>query len=480
MDWIYALSIIVLILIIVYILKYYWIHIHRSLFESFENSADIMREAGYVFELDYGNLKDDVMNVFDSNDYWIDNNQIHTCNFQAPIYSTEPYNSSDLMISDGAIYSCNYDYDSSIWNWEKDNTIYKTGDMMINTIDTCNLYQRLRTADDMESLGENNYEILDEIYPVDSRLRQIQLDMGHGFSRRTAQDEIVHHYNSNMIFKNQTTMMEHALDMALNTYEYNNVVALDDPISDAYLPYSQNVYSKSVKSPEQNNYEYAIISLYKTILERTPTGAEVERYVKQFLEKELDESMLRVILLNSVEYRRNTKLQSNDVLSDVEYTYAKEDMISHISLVYYGELRVECPQAMIIPLRDVYVYLKSNDYLLRALIIHDNYKKFEEDIMLLKLLTKARLSELFNKYFTLYELKLLANDIKKVDVLKREKMAEEKSHELPGHPSSCLMNKIQSTSIKDVVNQNHFDQMSKIIMKEENIIDTNTISKLLQ
>lgn len=215
--------------------------------------------------------------------------------------------------------------------------------------------------------------------------------------------------------------LEKEINFNVPTHMYNEKKTLDDPISDAYLPYSNNVYTNKIKSVEQVNFEYSIITIFKNILDRNPTPSEITKYSNQLVEKEIDETMLKVHLMNSSEYMRNTKLQSNEVASDTEYASAKDDLLSHINKIYFKELGKEAPKMMLLPLKDIYVYLQNNEYLFRAMLINDKYKLFEKEVLNTKFLTKSSLSTLFEKYFILYELKLKANDIKKTDILNREK-----------------------------------------------------------
>ena len=133
-----------------------------------------------------------------------------------------------------------------------------------------------------------------------------------------------------------------------------------------------------------------------------------------------------MILLNSAEYRRNIKLQSNDVSADMEYSIAKEDMMSYIKRLYFNELGIEPQKGMMLPLKDIYTYLQNNEFLFRAFLIDGKYTLFEKEVLDTRLLTKSRLSEIFEKYYILYDLKLSANDIKRNDILHRREKVKPK------------------------------------------------------
>lgn len=291
---------------------------------------------------------------------------------------------------------------------------------------------------------------------------------------------------------NKYSLQEQYIDMKVQSYFYNERLSLEDPINDSYLPYSCNIYNNELKNVEHNNYEYIIISLFKNILDRNPTAVEITKYTNQFINKELDETLLRINLLNSEEYKRIIKMQTNDVSADIEYQYAKEDLLSYINKLYFTELNKEPPKIMLLPLRDIYTYLQNNEYLFRAFLIHNNYHLFEKDIMNIKLLTKTSLAELFNKYFILYDLKLKANDIKKFEILAREKPVEppqniQSQSSINMAPVVNTTPNIDTSGVKNtttddsefVLNMTKIteDLFDKILNKKTSDFDTNRLKK---
>ena len=226
-------------------------------------------------------------------------------------------------------------------------------------------YQRVLESDDLQNPGfiresERVYELLDDITSNQSNyLHKIQFNLPG--SNRIPPPETVDlkaMYGSNLY---AATMAEQSMYMEMQKHLYNNHISLEDPINDAYLPYTLNNFNGFVKSPEENNYEYIVISLYKEILDRNPSSTELLKAKNQMKIGDIDENMLRVNLLNSSEYRRNVKLQSNDVSADMEYSIAREDMISYIQRIYFRELSREAPEMMILPLKDIFIYLQNNE-----------------------------------------------------------------------------------------------------------------------
>jgi len=369
------------------------------------------------------------------------------------------------------------------------NAIMKSSD-----IDLSQTYQTMLKSSDLTPVETNTFELLDKITSNPNALiRKVQFDIPshrspYGITSSNLQSNTVE--NTNAYLSNTAniqqlqppivppTMQEHSMNQRLQTLNHNNVISIEDPIGDAYLPYSLNLYKDDVKSPEQVNHEYTVISLFKNILDRNPSKSEIEKYSRQLLNQEVDEQMLRIILINSVEYRRNSKLQSNDVHNDLEYSYARGDMISYINQLYFIEIDKEIPKSMILPLKDVFAYLQNNEYLFRALLNNTNYNLFEKDVIDLKMMTKSGISELFNKYFVLYDLKVAANDIKRHDIINRTKLPKNptvSSPETPTAPVSVapdvLQNKVKSSAIKEVNKNDDIFNKANDIFK---ILDTAT------
>jgi len=289
-------------------------------------------------------------------------------------------------------------------------------------IDTKDMYKNILMSDDIkidpEPVSEPKYEILDTIIKEDNnRFRTIQFENQERELMPKPKKEVnlKDRYSSNYI---EIPMQERSLNMSTYQHVYNNKIDIDDPIQDSYLPYSYN--KQHTKSVEQNNFEYAIISVYKNVLNRNPTSDELEKYTNQMILNEMDESLLKIHLLNTVEYRRNIKLQSNEVSNDIQYEHAKKDLIFIISNLYIDEIGKEIPKGMLLPLKDIWIYFQGNQYLFRAFLVHKNYTLFEKEVMETNLLSKSNLSRLIDKYFILYDLKMTANDIQRYDVMSRK------------------------------------------------------------
>jgi hypothetical protein len=248
-------------------------------------------------------------------------------------------------------------------------------------------------------------------------------------------------------------------------YKMGDIPNIEDPIDDAYLSYSSNIFNQELKSIDDNTYEYTIINTYKTILQRNPSSSELNKNINLFKIKELDEEKLKLQLYNTPEYRRLIKMQNNEVESGLEGALAKEELLTKLSKIYYEERKVDVPRKMLLPLKDTFVHLQFDQYLFRAMLIHINYPKFENDILDAALLTREKLLEFFNKYFELSELKSKANDI-------RKKMLLDMKNELGKIPEASILKKTgaylneKGTDLSEQI-KNIFNNSNKVFNKDD-------------
>jgi cbb3-type cytochrome oxidase subunit 3 len=191
---------------------------------------------------------------------------------------------------------------------------------------------------------------------------------------------------------------------------------IEVPINDAYLP--------DPLDDKNLNTDYKIISLYKYYLEREPTSDELKK------SRYITEDDLKTHLLNSPEYNHMTSMQNNEATDNLEIALAKKDLFDKLNRIYKKELGKDINRKLVLPLKDCYIYLQFNDYLFMALLTHNKYGIFEENILNSSMITKKKLLELFDKYFDLLELKYKANDIikyKRLNIFDRFENKEDKS-----------------------------------------------------
>jgi len=175
-----------------------------------------------------------------------------------------------------------------------------------------------------------------------------------------------------------------------------NQNTIEDLISNSYIPFNPYL--------TENISEYQVIEIYKEVLMRSPTTIEIKE--KVFLTKE----ELTEELYNSYEYEKMIKIQNNLAISGIENSIAKRNLIKKITKIYKDNYSREPNDKILIPLRDCFIHLRSNIFLFIAFIQSKNFGKFENEVLSTTILTKKLLLEIFNKYYNLLELKLMAED----------------------------------------------------------------------
>ena len=254
-------------------------------------------------------------------------------------------------------------------------------------------------------------------------------------------------------------------------HKIKDAPSIINPISDAYLPYSSNVIDyNNMQTPENINNEYAIINIYKTLLDRQPDNNEINKYLYLYSTNELNDDTLKLQILNSPEYTRLIKMQSNEVEPGLISAIAKEDLLSKLSKLYYNEKKIVAPKSMLLPLRDCYIHLQYNDFLFRSMLVHNNYNKFEKEVLDTPLLSKENLLKIFNKYFLLIDLKYIANDIRKKELLDMKNS----SGVIPKPITNNVGNNIDN---KDTNIEN---QLNKIVDQSNSIFNKDDVAKLLK
>jgi hypothetical protein len=222
--------------------------------------------------------------------------------------------------------------------------------------------------------------------------------------------------NIEVSFSNQT----------FNTKQSNDDMrdSIVDPIDDEYLPYTDKSYDEDAKHKSDRKInEYVIINVYKNLLDRQPKPEELIKNLQEFYERNSDEERLKLKIYNSTEYKMIVKMQSNDIEPGLITSISETRLVDSLTPVYKEQFNKEPPYKLLIPLKQCYIHLQYNDYLFKAMIMHDNFGNFEKAILREYILNDQQLLDLFNKHFVLYELRLIANELKRRELLKREALS---------------------------------------------------------
>jgi len=120
---------------------------------------------------------------------------------------------------------------------------------------------------------------------------------------------------------------------------------------------------------------------------------------------------LRQQILDSNEYNNLSKLQSNGINTELLKMVSDKEIIDTIDIIYIEELDAIIPPKMVLPLRDIYIYLEYNEYALRAMFRDSVYVSFETDCMNTPDLDNNQTMEIFHEYFSRTQLIKAGNAI---------------------------------------------------------------------
>ena len=276
-----------------------------------------------------------------------------------------------------------------------------------------------------------------------------------------------HNYYENYENSN-TTNQERSLNTETEKYRKrvdNTYNTINDPIGDEYLPYTTKNYKEDPSSIANNNMnEYTIINIYKNVLDRQPTDYELNKNLQDFYDNEMDENILKLRIYNSTEYKIITNMQSNDIKPELISNISKGQLKDKIKEFYKDQHNTVLVNTKLLDiLIKCYVHLQFNDYLFKAMLMHDNYTLFENRLRDEYILSDEKILEIFNKSFILYELRLIANELKRQDIIKRKALS------IPVSLHKNEHNELNSSN----VNIDTGKHISDIVKNSDNVFNIN-------
>jgi hypothetical protein len=313
------------------------------------------------------------------------------------------------------------------------------------------------------STSVRTYDLSDEASYNNDNVSNGELSLSSGMFNKNSNSEV----NSNI-----TQSDDERYTPYIKQFNNRNNIegSILDPINNKYLPYTDKEYNNDINSVSDNKInEFVIINIFKSILNRQPNSDELVRNLQFFYEKNINENKLKMQLYNSVEYKMISKMQSNDIEPGLVSFISQDQLIDILKNMYSEDLNKIIPDKMIIPLKQTYIHLQYNDYLFKALIIHDNYSKFENAIMREYIMSDEKLLEVFNEHFILHELRLIANELKRRDLLKRKALQIPISLQTNEDGTSISGSKIDSEETK-LDSEKHIND---IVKNSDNIFNIN-------
>ena len=140
-----------------------------------------------------------------------------------------------------------------------------------------------------------------------------------------------------------------------------------------------------------------IVHTYKELLNRLPSQVELDRIE----DRKMTVSDLEDLLLNSDEYARNAKVETDAPQLDLMQIHSEKFIMGHIAAIYKSVKGITVPPPVILPLKDMYVYFAHNDEQFRNFLSAGLYDSWEVDVMenLESSWPKATSVQIYKRYF---------------------------------------------------------------------------------
>ena len=196
------------------------------------------------------------------------------------------------------------------------------------------------------------------------------------------------------------------LVLYLNYTNYYNKQSID-----TFADASESNEKQCVGEQNPANIQLNIIDLYGQLLNRQPSREELVRSTRDIESGNISIYGLKQSILDSPEYKNLSKLQSNSLNPELAKMVSDKQIIDKIAKIYKNEFDSDIPPKMVLPLRDVYIYLHYNKYALVAMFRNYVYPSFEADCMNTPDLNHNQTMDIFNEYFSRTQLLKAGNAI---------------------------------------------------------------------
>jgi hypothetical protein len=144
--------------------------------------------------------------------------------------------------------------------------------------------------------------------------------------------------------------------------------------------------------------ENVVIQVYQDILQRLPSQKELVRQTRGLNDGMLTECILRQQLIDSDEYSRAMKIQSNTLRPELERIISDRKLLGQLATLYKNTRGKSLPPKMGLPLKDIFIYLNYNIPALTEVLKDPAYAYFETDVTN-ALLDKEDMLQLFDETF---------------------------------------------------------------------------------
>jgi hypothetical protein len=126
--------------------------------------------------------------------------------------------------------------------------------------------------------------------------------------------------------------------------------------------------------------EERVMDMYASVLQRQPSAKELIEATRNLHDGTWTEDGLRQRLIDSDEYQRLIKTQSNGLAPELQKMVADRALVRRIAVIFAEERKAAVPAHLVLPLKDVYVMLDYNEYSFRAFLRSAKFDRFSEDV----------------------------------------------------------------------------------------------------
>lgn len=154
--------------------------------------------------------------------------------------------------------------------------------------------------------------------------------------------------------------------------------------------------------------EIDIIRIYAKVLQRQPTAQELS----DALTKKLTLDDLEGRLMDTDEYLRIIKVQSNSLTPELDRIIHEKKQLAYLADVYFAERTANIPASLLMPLRDILIYLEYEEAAFRLFLQDAKYPDFEKKLLNAFQLSKEKTLQMFDDMFNKKDLLARAKDMK--------------------------------------------------------------------
>lgn len=162
--------------------------------------------------------------------------------------------------------------------------------------------------------------------------------------------------------------------------------------------------------------EIDVMKVYDRVLQRQPSAKELTDALSKIKDGDMTLDDLGGRLMDTDEYERIIKVQSNTLTPELDKMIHERKQLAYLASVYLSELTQNIPPEMLMPLRDVYIYLDYSEPALRLVLQDAKYGAFEKRLKNEFQLSKEKTLSIFDEMFDRKALMNKVRDLKVAEV----------------------------------------------------------------